>query len=641
MTAPEKGTSWYGIKAAANNSIDVSIFDEIGGWGIDAAYFMEELSSHDGVTEINLSLHSPGGSVFDGLAIYNMLKNHPATVNVYIAGLAASIASVIAMAGDTITMPEDSFMMVHCPRGGAVGEADDMRDYADLLDQAENTMSNIYAKKTGLSRDEIAPLLSAETWMTGPECVEKGFADKLTEPVKMAATANPKAFDLFAALPAGAKKLIGKVEPSAEAKQISDLLADKTRRDEIEAIVEPFKENPDVSALVESGELNNLPTSEARDLIMIAQGTNTTPSGAAPSHIYADNGRIVHDGMVDALSARVGLSSLEDKQNHFRGMTLMELVRASLTEAGVGVASIGDRMSLVAAAFTHSTGDFTGVLENVASKALLVGWESSGETFGRWTKKGDLWDFKEAKRAGLGSMPSLPEVKEGAEYKYVTTDDHSIPIALATYGGMFGLTRQAIINDDLSAFDRIPQKLGRAAHRTIGDLVYAILTSNAKYAVDNKAMFHTDHKNVATGAFDAALIDVARLKMRTQKDAQGERLSIEPGFLIVPAAREGAAYSIINSTSPEDATNSGVVSPVHKAAEIVVESRLDDSSSTTEYLIASQGSDTIEVAYLDGQDSPTLESRNGWSVDGTEWKVRIDAGVAPLDFRGMVRLSDS
>ena len=129
------------------------------------------------------------------------------------------------LAGDTITMPEDSFLMVHCPHGGAVGKADEIRDYADLLDQAENTLTNIYAKKTGLPREEITALLSAESWMAGPECVKKGFADKLAEPVKVAATANPEAFDLFAALPVSAKELIGKVESSAEAKQIAALLA--------------------------------------------------------------------------------------------------------------------------------------------------------------------------------------------------------------------------------------------------------------------------------------------------------------------------------------------------------------------------------------------------------------------------------
>ncbi|MEH6585695.1 MAG: ClpP-like prohead protease/major capsid protein fusion protein [Halioglobus sp.] len=638
MTAPVKGANWYGITAMANNTVDVSIFDEIGGWGVSAADFIMELSGHAAATEVNLSIHSPGGSVFDGLAIYNALKNHPAKINVYIAGLAASMASAIAMAGDTITIPEDAFMMVHCPRGGAVGKADEMRDYADLLDQAENTLINIYAKKTGLPLKEIGVLLSAESWMAGPECVKKGFADKLAEPVKVAATANPEAFALFANLPASAKKLIGKATPSTEAKQIAALLDDKTRRDEIAALLEGYDDHPQIASLISDGTFENISSNEASKILMQAIGSTKTPSAA---QIHVGNGAIIHDGMVDALSARVGLSTLDDKQNHFRGMTLMELARASLTEVGVGIASMGGRMDIVAAAFTHSTGDFTGVLENVAAKALLAGWDASGETFDRWTKKGELWDFKEAKRAGLGSMPSLPEVKEGAEYKYVTTDDRSIPIALATYGGMFSLTRQAIINDDLSAFDRVPQALGRAAHRTIGDLVYAILTSNAKYSVDNKALFHADHNNIVTGTFDAALIDAARLKIRTQKDAQGERLSINPGFLIVPAAREGAAYSIINSTSPEDAANSGIVSPVHKAAEIVVESRLDDVSAATEYLLASKGSDTIEVAFLDGIDRPALESKDGWDVDGTCWKVRIDAGVAPLDFRGMVRLSDS
>lgn len=110
-----RGSNWYSMKASAEDTADISIYEEIGGWGISARQFAEELTALGQVNHINLHIHSPGGDVFDGIAIYNLLKNHPASKTVYIDGLAASMASVIAMVGDPIIMPENAMMMIHQP----------------------------------------------------------------------------------------------------------------------------------------------------------------------------------------------------------------------------------------------------------------------------------------------------------------------------------------------------------------------------------------------------------------------------------------------------------------------------------------------------------------------------------------------
>ncbi|CAA0101021.1 ATP-dependent Clp protease proteolytic subunit [Halioglobus japonicus] len=630
MTAPAKGTNWYGINAAANGSIAISIFDEIGAWGTSAASFIQELNSHADVTEINLSIHSPGGSVWEGLAIYNALVEHPATVNVYIAGLAASMASAIAMAGDSITIPEDAFMMVHCPRGGATGKAGDMREYADLLDQAEETLTNIYAKRTGLPRDEIGGLLAGETWMPGSECVAKGFADKLAEPVKMAATANPDSFGVFAALPDSAKNLIGKVEPSAEAKQIKALLADKARREEIAAALKGHEDNPQIAALISDGTFENISSNEASELIMTAIGSTKTPSAA---QIHVGNGAIVRDVITDALQARAHLGQLQDKGNPYQAASLLDMARASLIQNGVGIAAMAP-MQVVAAAFTHGSGDFGFVLADVAEKAMLKGWQEAGETFQKWTVKGSVSSFRPAHRAAISDYPALPVVREGAEFTHATIDNSGETIALATYGSLFGITRQAIINDDLSAFDRIPRAQGIAAMRTIGDLVYAVLAANAAMG-DGVSLFHANHGNTSTDALDVAGLSAARKAMRLQTDANGQALNIGAKYLIVPAALETQAETVLKSTSIASETNSGIANPVGNMAEIITESRLDANDADTWYL-AAEG-ETIEVAYLHGVDAPYLEQQQGFTVDGVAFKVRIDAGVAPLDHRGMYR----
>ena len=184
--------SWYSIKASANQSAEVFIYDEIGFWGVSAQQFANELKEIGNVRQINLHIHSPGGDVFDGIAIYNLLKNHPANKTVYIDGLAASMASVIAMAGDEVIMPENAMLMIHKPWGIQGGDAEELRKYADLLDKVESTLLMAYTTKTGKSEDELAAMLAVETWLTGKECVELGFADKLAEPLVAMASIQSK-----------------------------------------------------------------------------------------------------------------------------------------------------------------------------------------------------------------------------------------------------------------------------------------------------------------------------------------------------------------------------------------------------------------------------------------------------------------
>jgi ATP-dependent Clp protease, protease subunit len=183
--------NWYSIKAKADQkTAEISIYDEIGYWGVTAKQFIGDLKAVDATT-IKLAINSPGGAVFDALAIYNALRQHPAAVEVTIMGVAASAASVIAMAGDTIVMPENAFMMIHNPLNMAYGNADDLREMADVLDKIGASLIGIYAKRTGLPDDEIKALLDAETWLNAEEAVTKGFADELQAELKVAA-----AFDM-------------------------------------------------------------------------------------------------------------------------------------------------------------------------------------------------------------------------------------------------------------------------------------------------------------------------------------------------------------------------------------------------------------------------------------------------------------
>tara|TARA_R100000951_G_scaffold90032_2_gene78190 strand:- start:9921 stop:10736 length:816 start_codon:yes stop_codon:yes gene_type:complete len=172
--------TWYNLKTI-NNATSIDILDEIGLWGVNASDFINDVKNAGDVSEINISINSPGGNVFDGLAIYNYLKSHKAKVNVDVLALAASAASVIAMAGDNVTMPEDAFLMIHAPYTASVGNADEMRKTAEVLDKIQDTLVNIYETKTGLDRELISEMVATETWISGSDSVEMGFANKVTE----------------------------------------------------------------------------------------------------------------------------------------------------------------------------------------------------------------------------------------------------------------------------------------------------------------------------------------------------------------------------------------------------------------------------------------------------------------------------
>ncbi len=159
-TTSPKNNSWFRMQAGHQSDADIYIYDEIGFWGVTAKQFISDLNALGDITHINLHINSPGGDVFEGIAIFNALKTHGASITVYVDGVAASMASVIAMVGNPVIMPENTFMMIHKPFGFTGGDAEDMRTYADLLDKVEAVLLPAYAQKTGKTTDEIAAMTS-------------------------------------------------------------------------------------------------------------------------------------------------------------------------------------------------------------------------------------------------------------------------------------------------------------------------------------------------------------------------------------------------------------------------------------------------------------------------------------------------
>jgi ATP-dependent protease ClpP protease subunit len=675
---------------------EIFLYGSVGNHWWDEEFFTasqvrQQLDGRTG--PLTVHINSGGGIASEGQAIYTLLRSYPDQVSIIIEGAAMSAASLIAMAGDTITMTLGSFMLIHDPAAlwtEGRGTEEDHLKIASQLSITANAYAAIYAKRSGTTRDRAREVMRAETLLDGEMAVAEGYATAVDEDAPAIAAAR---FDyrLYRNAPAAWRDACEGMGDVPRQQAAMAMIAGKPRfkkekstmeKTAIKALADDSAEPPrpttpaaaepavaqETNAAVMAERLrgqrirqavmvarlpvtfaDELIASGATEAVAIDKITAKWQEGgdvdkptrrAEPTRIIADGRDKFMEGATRALLAKTRLKGGE--RNEFSSMSLKELARETIIMAG-GPSRFADQREMVGHAFTmvgsHSTSDFARILSNIQGKAALQGWEEAPETFEEWTRKGTLTDFKTSSRTGLGLYSALRQVREGADYEYLTMGDRAEPILLATYGGMMRISRQAIINDDLALLGDTPRKMGRAARATIGDLAYAVLTANANMS-DGSPLFFAGGNNLATGAPSALQVTsltTARAAMRTQRE--GTRvLNVVPKYLIVPAALETTADALLNSTVDPRVNQGHSKNPVGGMAKIIVEPRLDIASVTAWYLAADPTMfDTIEVAYLDGNDTPYIEEQTGWTSDGVEMKVRIDATAAPLERRTLYR----
>ena len=234
-TAQMPTPSWFKIRNAGT-SAEISIYEEIGMGGVTPASFISQLTAL-GKIPITVRINSLGGSVFDGLAIYNLLRDHVGGVTIKIDGVAASMASVVAMAGTRVIMSESALMMIHNPNSEVAGEASDLRNMAQVLDQVKNSLVAAYHRKTKMAPNKIAMMMDAETWMSAPEALALGFIDAVEKSAVLVAKFDSSRMPT---LPAKFKNLMSEPttpatptnataeEVAALTTQVADLLAQIT-----------------------------------------------------------------------------------------------------------------------------------------------------------------------------------------------------------------------------------------------------------------------------------------------------------------------------------------------------------------------------------------------------------------------------
>lgn len=340
----------------------------------------------------------------------------------------------------------------------------------------------------------------------------------------------------------------------------------------------------------------------------------------------------------EALYHRVTPShQLSEPARPYAGMAMVDIARDCLRVRSIQIGGLSP--SAIIERALHSTSDFPLILGNATERTLRRAYEAVPSGLKRVARQTTARDFKARYRVQLGEAPRLEKVNEHGEFKSGTIGEGAESYKVATYGKIFGLTRQAIVNDDLRAFDDVPRKLGQATAATEAQLLVDLLLANSGNGPtlsDGNPLFHTTHKNKAaggdigllSGAFDT-LISTGRLALRKQVGLTGELISVTPKFLIVPSEQETAAEKGLVAITPTKTSDVNVFSG---KLEPVVEPRL--TSATRWYLAADPAEvDGLEYAYLEGAPGPQITTRTGFEVDGVEIKVALDFGAGFVDFR--------
>ena len=369
------------------------------------------------------------------------------------------------------------------------------------------------------------------------------------------------------------------------------------------------------------------------------------------------------EGIEKALLARAGLISDPEEARKIRatgmvGRALLRHAQDFLQASNIDTRHLDDKglaRRVFAGVGPHDSDDFTSILANVATKSALRGWTLANTTWQMWCNTGELPDFKQATIAGLGAFPDLDQIpRSGGPYQHASMADVHETAQLATYGKLFGISREALINDDMNEFTRIPQSMGTAAARKVNTIAYAVMTT-ASYVgqtmtEDSVALFNAAHSNYVASSSGAApsvaTLNTAKAAMRKQKaplpegDGSAAYLNIRPSYIMTVPELEGTVRALLESEYDPAGTTASVSrrdarNIWFKQLEPIIEPLL--TLATGWWLAAPKNGmiDTVTVFFLNGNQEPYIEEMDNGTSDGRTYKVRIDAVARALDFRGL------
>jgi hypothetical protein len=461
-----------------------------------------------------------------------------------------------------------------------------------------------------------------------------------------AVTEAPPVVASTEAAPAAAAVVQAAVSPVAStAAADSVALANAQREIEIRRCAAEANIAPNaVQAMVDSGK----PFADvALEIVKAHAGPLETVASKAghPARIQVtrDAGDTVMAGIGDMLYARINpLAQISDVGQEYRGYSLMECVRAYANSRGIS--TVGRSKNELVAMAMHSTSDFPLLFSNLAGKSLTQFYEEEPHTWKGLARQRNLPDFKRASDLTIAANLTPELTPEGGEYKTGTLKEAEATWRLFTYTKKIVISRQAIINDDLSALERTPEFLGRGFRRLESNLIWAMITGNVVTSVDNLALFDAAHKNIGTGPINIAGISAAKKSTRRQTDISGVAMNLAADFLIVGTELEETALQFLypDGYAPAALTGNAGPNPYAKGLSLIVEPRLDGTGTpSVQWYTAAGPTKTPGMVwgYLADEPGPTITSEPERDPDGLKLLARSDFGCAIEDFRFIYRSS--
>lgn len=372
---------------------------------------------------------------------------------------------------------------------------------------------------------------------------------------------------------------------------------------------------------------------------------------AADIRTVSDETEARRNAVSDAIVLRANPAAFKsdaarvEAARQYRGLNLVDMARASIEAAGGNTRSLSRREIAVMAmnldrdmqgrGGMQSSSDFPQILASTVNRTLRTAYMLQPRTFTGWARESTAPDFREVARTQLSESSAFKQIKEAGEYKMLTFGDSAEKYSLGKWGGIVAISWESIINDDLGAFDRVPMALAAEAAAIEGDIVYGILTG-AGVMADGTVLFHADHANLAGAgaAISDTTLGAGRAAMRKQTGPKGRVLNLTPSFLIAGPDNESLANKYTSASFV--AAKAGDINPnFNTTLEVVIDPRITGNAwylSATPSLV-----DTIEFAYLEGEQGLFTETRQGFEVDGLQIKARHVFGAKAIDSRGMYK----
>lgn len=551
--------NWYSMKAS-NKVGQIDIYADIGMWGITAKDFKNDLQGLGDVRDLTIRINSYGGEIFDGNAIFNTLLEHPASKTVIIDGIAASMASVIAMAADKgkLKMPENAYLMIHNPLTMVVGDAEYLRKNANLLDGLKENAIRAYQRHAvSLTRDELWDLMDDETWINSADAKTYGLVDEIIDPVEARepATNMGKSIPLNlktmffnssvnrGSMPHKKEGLMNKckhcgAELSADAKfchacskPTNETPASLLSKKEIEEarMEAATKERERISGIVSRCQKNGLSQEisdklingnvplEAAIITILDEIEKKNSSAPVPPPLVVKKDGAEKFRAHAANSIGVALNTIKDKEivsdvrKNPGPRDLHGLVRACLEQEGRLTASEINRLSPQDIAH-HAirmagmgSSDLPAILADTMNKEFMGGFEDEPTTFQTVCAETENPNFMTKTMSKLSTFSDIDDLPEGTNFKQGKFSDKKETIALATAGKLLTLSRNLIINNDTSAISSFPRAMSSAMKRKMNRDFYDLLTYNTLVGPltteDGTAFFdYTAHGNLKSSS---------------------------------------------------------------------------------------------------------------------------------------------